>query len=160
MLATLLLALALAGPAPQSDASQGDADQIRAQRARSNAAIAKHDAQALTPLYVPDATVIRGSGGAVMRGAGEVVGSLAASFADPDFVAWVRITDQITVSQGGRRAAETGHWIGRWTKPGGDTRLSGVYLAAWVRVDGTWKLRSESFVTLKCEGGAHCAEVL
>ena len=155
MFAALFLALALAGAAPQDDA-----DQIRAQRARSNAAIARHDAAALTPLYVPDATVIRGSGGAVMRGADEVVASLAASFADPDFVAWVRVPDAVTVSQGDRRAAETGHWIGRWKKPGGDTRLSGVYLAAWVRVDGTWKLRSESFVTLKCEGGPHCAEVL
>ncbi len=151
----LLLALALAGPAPQADA-----DQIRAQRARSNAAIAAHDAKALPPLYEPDATVIRGSGGAVLHGVESIVASLAASFADPDFVSWVRTPESVTVSQGGMRAAESGRWSGHWTKPGGDTRLSGVYLAAWVRSDGRWRLRSESFVTLNCEGGPHCAEVL
>ena len=109
---------------------------------------------------MPDATVIRGSGGGVLRGAEAVVASLASSFADPGFVSWERRPEAVTISQGGQRAAEGGFWSGTWKKPAGDTVLSGVYLAAWVRVDGTWKLRSESFVTLKCEGGSHCAEVL
>jgi ketosteroid isomerase-like protein len=155
MIATLLLALAVAAAAPQ-----GDIDQIRARRAISNAAIAAHDAGPLRPLYEPDATVIRGSGGAALRGADAIVSSLAASFADPDFVTWERTPDAVTISQGGRRAAETGRWTGRWTKPGGDTRLSGVYLAVWVKRGGEWRLRSESFVTLKCDGGPHCAEVM
>ena len=155
MFAALFLALALAGAAPQDDA-----DQIRAQRARSNAAIAAHDPKPLPALYVPDATVIRGSGGAVMRGVDAIVASLASSFADPDFVRWERTPDTVTVSQGGVRAAETGRWTGSWKKPGGDTRLSGVNLAVWVRDGGTWRMRSETFVTLKCEGGPHCAEVM
>ena len=155
MTPVLALVLALAAAA-----APADADQIRAQRARSNAAIAAHDAKPLPPLYEPDATVIRGSGGAVLRGVDSIVASLAASFTDPDFVSWVRTPETVTISQGGMRAAEWGRWTGGWRKPGGDTRLSGVYLAAWVRSDGAWRLRSESFVTLECEGGPHCAEVL
>lgn len=149
---TLLLAFALPAAAPS------DADQIRTQRARSNAAIAAHDAKALPPLYVQDPTVIRGSSGGVLRGAEAM--DLSFAFSDPDFVTYERTPDTVTISQGGARAAEYGHWTGRWKKPGGDAVLSGVYLAAWVKEGGAWKLRSESFVSLKCDGGAYCAEVM
>jgi len=48
--------------------------------------------------------------------------------------------------------AESGRWAGTWRKPDGVMRKSGVYLARWVPSGGTWRLKSELFVTLKCTG--------
>jgi uncharacterized protein (TIGR02246 family) len=152
----LLLAIGLAAQSAPAD----DAGQIRAQRARSNAAIASHDAAALAPLYAPDATVVRGSSGLALNGVAAITASLATAFADPTFVTYERTPESVTLSQGGERAAETGRWVGRWTKPDGEMRLSGIYLAMWVRLDGAWRLKSEAFVSLKCEGSRACPEVM
>jgi hypothetical protein len=49
-------------------------------------------------------------------------------------------------------AWETGSWVGTWTTPEGPLRTGGRYAASWREVDGEWKIRSELFVTLFCEG--------
>jgi ketosteroid isomerase-like protein len=141
-------------------AAPSDADQIRAGRERSNAAIAAHDAGALTPLYTPDATVVRGSSGVALTGAGAITASLASAFRDPDFVTYRRTPDTVTLSEGGLRAAESGRWVGTWRKPDGEMRLSGVYLAMWVKAGGGWRLKSEAFVSLTCEGSRSCPDVM
>ena len=38
----------------------------------------------------------------------------ATQFADATFVTYVRTTDAVELADGGRRAAETGRWVGRW----------------------------------------------
>jgi hypothetical protein len=36
----------------------------------------------------------------------------------------------------------------------GSPRKTGIYLAMWIPSGGTWRLKSESFVTLSCTGSA------
>lgn len=132
--------------------------EIRALRARSNAAIAAHDVAGMKALFVPDAVILPGSSGAALAMDG-FDARIGATFADPGFLDYVRTPAEVTVARSGRRAAENGHWVGRWRKADGELRLSGVYQAMWVPTGAGWRIRNESFVTLACTGSAACGEL-
>jgi ketosteroid isomerase-like protein len=130
---------------------------IRAERARLNAAIAAHDWEAMMPSFLPDYTIFPGSSGRPfdVTAFGKRIGD---SFADPTFVAFVRTPERIRISQNGKRASETGHWVGTWRKADGTMRLSGTYLGTWEPVEEGWKLKNEAYVSLACTGSKACAE--
>jgi ketosteroid isomerase-like protein len=138
--------------------SVADVDAIRALRARSNAALAAHRAEDLRPLLAEDYTALPGSSGRPFT-ADASLERLASAFADPTFIAYVRTPRRIVVASSGKRAAESGTWVGRWNEMDGVMRLSGVYQATWVPRDGGWRLLNESFVTLRCTGSRGCPEV-
>jgi len=117
---------------------------IRAKRKLTNRLIAAHDADRLRPHLTDDMVLIVGDGG-LIQGADAVTAAFASQFADPAFVAYVRTTDTVELAAGGRRAAETGRWVGRWT---GGVEVSGVYMAAWRERRGQWLLERELYVTL------------
>jgi ketosteroid isomerase-like protein len=118
---------------------------IRAKRKLTNRLIAAHDADRLRPHLTDDMVLIVGDGG-LIQGADAVTAAFASQFADPAFVAYVRTTDTVELAAGGRRAAETGRWVGRWT---GGVEVSGVYMAAWRERRGQWLLERELYVTLR-----------
>ncbi len=145
VLAATMLGVAMPGlAAPAGD----DAAAIRSARLRYNAAIIGHDAPAIRAVLVDDYTGIAGSDGKVIRGAAAMVGYFAASFRNPAFISFVRSPQTITIADDGERAMESGNWVGRSKRDGGELRLGGEYLAVWVPTHDGWKLRSESFVTL------------
>jgi hypothetical protein len=153
--AGLLLALS----APGAGQPTGDAvARIRALRAQSNAAIAAHDFEALRRFFVEDYTILPGSSGASFD-IEAFRRRIAPSFADPTFVTYIRTPTRIMVGGGGRRAAEVGRWVGIWRTPRGVVRLSGIYQAMWVPTAAGWRLKNESFVSLRCVGGSRCAEL-
>src|SRR4051812_16545191 len=117
---------------------------IRAKRKLTNRLIAAHDAGRLRPHLTDDMLLIVGDGG-LIQGADAVVAAFAAQFADPGFIAYVRTTDTVALADDGRRAAETGRWIGSWK---GGVEMSGVYMAAWREARGQWLLERELYVTL------------
>ena len=47
---------------------------------------------------------------------------------------------------GGRHAAETGRWVGRWNNR---AEIGGIYLAGWREDGGAWRLERELYVTLR-----------
>jgi uncharacterized protein DUF4440 len=145
----LLLAAAAAG---------GDVAEIRGLRARSNAALAAHRLSDLRPLLADDYTASPGSSGRPFT-AEQLERRLAAAFADPAFVTYVRTPKRVVVATSGKRAAETGTWLGLWRKRDGEMRLTGLYQAMWVPRDGGWRLLNESFVTLRCTGSKACPEI-
>lgn len=145
----ILLAAAAAG---------GDSAEIRRLRSQSNAAIAAHRADEVRRFFTEDYTALPGSSGRPLT-AGQAQERLAAGFADPGFVTFVRTPTRIAVAGSGKRAAETGRWLGLWRKPDGEMRVTGVYQATWVPRTGSWRLLNESFVTLGCTGSKACAEV-
>jgi type II secretory pathway pseudopilin PulG len=148
MLALLLAAVAISG----------DAGEIRRLRAQSNAAIAAHRAGDSRRLFADEYTALPGSSGRPLT-AEQTEQRLAAAFADPGFVTYVRTPRRVEIAASGKRAAETGIWIGRWRKSDGEMRLTGIYQATWVpRPDG-WRLLNESFATLRCTGSKACGEV-
>jgi ketosteroid isomerase-like protein len=118
---------------------------IRAKRKLTNRLIAAHDAARLRPHLTDDILLIVGDGG-LIQGVDAVVAAFAGQFADPAFVAYVRTTDTVELAADGRRAAESGRWVGRWK---GGVEMSGVYMAAWRDSRGQWLLERELYVTLK-----------
>jgi ketosteroid isomerase-like protein len=144
-------------------AASADADPtsiVRAERADYNAAIAAHDAVRLRAFLVDDYHLILGSSGNVDSGADAATRGYAdEEFRDPTFVTYRRTPTSIRVAMSGKRVAETGRFEGIWRKPDGIMRKTGIYLAMWVPSAGTWRLKSEAFVTLACTGSAACSEV-
>ena len=118
---------------------------IRAKRKLTNRLIAAHDAERLRPHLTDDMLLIVGDGD-LIRGADAVVAAFASQFADPAFIAYVRTTETVELAEGGRRAAETGRWVGRW-KDG--VEMGGAYMAAWRERRGQWLLERELYVTLR-----------
>ena len=120
-------------------------DAIRAKRKLTNRLIAAHDAARLRPHLTDDMLLIAGDGD-LIQGAEAVVAAFAGQFADPRFVAYVRTTDTVELAADGKRAAETGRWVGTWK---GGVEMSGAYLAAWRENRGQWLLERELYITLQ-----------
>ncbi len=118
---------------------------IRTKRKLTNRLIAAHDAARLRPHLTDDMLLIVGDGD-LIQGAQAVTAAFAGQFADPAFIAYVRTTDTIELAADGRRAAETGRWVGSWR---GGVEISGVYMAAWRESHGQWLLERELYVTLR-----------
>lgn len=135
----------------QAAPRQMPVDDVRSLRQQSNAAIARHDAEAVVSFLDSDYQITVGSGGVFHGRAAELEG-WRAEFARAADLVYVRTPESVEVSTSGDRAAEIGVWKGSWTTPNGPHRLRGRYAAHWVNVGGSWKIRSELFVTLSCEG--------
>ena len=118
---------------------------IRARRKLTNRLIAAHDALRLRPHLTDDILVIVGDGD-LIQGADAVVAAFARQFADPGFIDYLRTTETVELAHDGRRAAETGRWVGRWK---GGVEMSGTYMASWRENRGQWLLERELYVTLK-----------
>jgi ketosteroid isomerase-like protein len=118
---------------------------IRAKRKLTNRLIAAHDAGRLRPHMVDDMLLIVGDGD-LIQGAEALVGAFARQFADAGFATYVRTTEAVEIADDGRRAAETGRWVGRWK---GGVEMGGVYMAAWRESRGQWLLERELYVTLQ-----------
>ena len=118
---------------------------IRAKRKLTNRLIAAHDALRLRPHLTDDMLLIAGDGEPI-QGADAVVNAFARQFADPAFIAYVRTADTVELAGDGRRAAETGRWVGQWK---GGVEMAGTYMAAWRESRGQWLLERELYVTLQ-----------
>ena len=130
---------------------------VRAQRAESNAAIEAHDAVRLRKLFDDDYHGIQGTTGEIDSGGEATARSYAEEeFKDPTFVTYRRTPTSVVDARSGKRIAETGRFEGIWRKPDGTMRKTGVYLAMWIPYGGSWRLKSEAFVTLACTGSATC----
>jgi hypothetical protein len=134
-----------------------DEDVIRALRRANNAAIAARDSAATMAAMAPSIVLVD-SAGTVFIGNKTLTDDYAAhEFNDPTFIAYDRVTERVDVSAKGGFAAEYGRWTARNRLPGGGERQkSGVYLSEWVKVEGTWKIQTESYVGLGCGQMATC----
>src|SRR5689334_16802096 len=125
---------------PMQNDSQ-DEITIRQLRDQSNAAIARHDVGPALAIHHEHARII-GSDGSLLDGAAAMARAFAASFADPDFVAYVR--SPLSIAVNGSTAAETGNWIGQWRH----REVRGAYMARWSRESDGWRIVAELFVPL------------
>lgn len=153
--AMLLSPLVVCGQAAVRADSSADVRAIVAARARSNAAIARHDTAGIAREMMPDVTVVS-STSAMGTGVAVNVSRMAAQFARRPDTRWVRRPDTIAVFDAWGVASERGDWVGTWTEPDGPLVIRGSYAAQWRRQDGTWRIQGELFVPLRCEGGAYC----
>lgn len=141
----------------QTPGQTPDAALIRTERVKSNKAILARDLPTLTGTLLPEMQVTAGSGRHI-AGRDSVRALFAKTFADREFLDYVRTTDSVQVSAMNPLAAEHGHWVGRWQRPDGIQVVTGTYLAMWRRTTTGWKLRSELFISLSCAGSKECGK--
>lgn len=147
----LAFAAAIVVPASSFAQDSSDGERIRNARAQYNDAIARHDIAAIIAFLDEDYQITT-SLGQMARGRDAEAGAWQALFASREDVLYVRSPESVETSSAYPLAAETGTWVGTWTTDSGTVRTGGRYAAMWRRVAGTWKVRSELFVALYCEG--------
>jgi ketosteroid isomerase-like protein len=131
--------------------ADADADAIKAARAASNQAIARHDTDAIVSFFDEEYVITTGAG-SIEPGRDAQLGMWAEHFDQLPDVVYVRTPTDVTLSEANSRAIENGAWVGTWTSENSPQEKGGRYTAYWRKVDGVWKIRSELFVTLYCEG--------
>jgi ketosteroid isomerase-like protein len=135
--------------------NQSAIEPIRKARATSNEALAKGDLTAYAATITSDFVITAGNGGSSTHDA--FLATLAKSFSDATGPRCVRTPEQITLSTSRPLAAERGHWECCSLRPDGTLVATGTYMAMWRNDAGTWRTRSELFVTLACTGSRECA---
>jgi ketosteroid isomerase-like protein len=115
---------------------------IRALRTQSNNAIARHDVGPALAILRDDVRVIA-SGGQLFDGATSMGHAFEQTFADPQFIRFVRRPETIDVN--GTTAAEAGAWEGVWKSH----TVHGKYLARWQRERAGWRVVSELYIPLE-----------
>lgn len=129
-----------------------DREQIAELREQSNQAIARHDLAGVLASFDDKYQVTSGSGELFQETHAERLAHWQEIFAVSDDIIYTRSPQTIEVSTYLPRAAEHGRWTGSWTSEAGRKELGGSYTASWSKVDGVWKIRSEIFITLFCNG--------
>jgi uncharacterized protein (TIGR02246 family) len=152
-LATVVLAVVATAAAPQPD----DEQMIRAVRARSNAAIAGHDAAGMARAWMDDIHIVS-STSAQTEGRAANQQRMAQQFANHPDTIYVRRPRTIDVYPPWSVASERGEWTGGWTEPDGKFEIGGTYLAQWRKVDGQWLIQAELYVPTRCTGSKYCAQ--
>jgi len=131
--------------------SDSDVEQVRDARAQSNEAIARHDVPAIIS-FLDDEYQVTTSLGQLLQDRSDEGASWHELFASRQDLLYVRSTESVEISGDYPLAAETGSWVGSWSTADGPVRTGGRYAAMWRKVDGMWKVRSELFVALFCDG--------
>lgn len=151
--ALLLLLPALVGAAP----APKDSRQIRERRMAYTVAIQARQPELMRRFLAEDMVQLS-SNGEVIAGRETVVQSYAAhEFRNPAFIVYERTPDKVAISDNGRFAVERGHWRGRFRLPGGKiTGNTGLYQAGWIKREGAWLIRTESYVRLHCSDENDC----
>lgn len=128
---------------------------IRQVRARSNAAIARHDTAGIAATMAENIIVVS-STSARSVGRAENLARLTDLFRSRPDVVFERLPDVVRVFEPWGMASEYGKWTGTWSDGGDRIRIGGSYFAKWRRTNGTWLIESETFVPERCTGGAYC----
>lgn len=139
----------LASSAPSNAAPIDEAAAIRAARADQNQAIAARDLDRVAALWVDDVQVTAGLG-FTLRGRE----AYRHAFLSDSTMVYRREPENVQVSSNWSIAWESGVWTARRSNQPGPTLLRGRYSAQWFKQDGRWRIRSELFVALECEGEA------
>jgi len=131
--------------------SDSDIEQIRKIRAEYNDAIARHDVAGIISFLDAEYQITTSLGqlSQDIEGEADDWRELIASRED---LLYVRSPESIEISKDYPLAAEIGTWVGTWSTSQGPVRTGGRYTAMWRQVDGMWKVRSELFVALYCDG--------
>jgi len=120
-----------------------DVATIRSYRLASNGAIAKHDLEGMSKYWLDDFVQVIGRG-TYETGKENISVSWKALFKSNPQVVYVRIPEEIIISDNDTMAWETGKWTGIHSYSKG-----GNYSAMWIKRNAHWMLKAELFVSLK-----------
>ena len=147
-----MIALLLAAAAAQSPAVADR--QIRAQRAAFNRALATADFRAIANVLADEAQMVTGADSMIVAGKAAQLALWSEDLQGPRRRVYVRTTDRVQLSPVAPMALETGHWRGHQISAPSNW-ASGEYVAKWRRIDGAWKIESETYMATAC-GGTFC----
>ena len=147
----IFLSLSVVIMAVPGAAQENDARLIREARARSNRAIAAQDVRGIVA-ELDSAFQITAGSGRFLQGRDAMAEAFQDQFTAFTDAVYVRSPESVEIAGSGLLGFETGNWVGTWTTPAGPLRTGGRYSASWSKASGSWKIRSELFVTLFCEG--------
>ena len=137
---------------PSSVAAPSEDIAIKQARLQQNAAIAKHDVDAIASYWTDDVTICRGLG---LQLAGKAAYRKLFEGDDPtskDVIIYERIPNSIESSGLWPLAFETGTWKGHLGNTQGPVVIQGRYSAQWVKRADKWLIRSEVYVALEGAG--------
>lgn len=126
-----------------SQTQQQDVNIIRSSRMSSNAAIARHDIDGMAKYWLSDFVQTIGRGTS-LTGRDSIISAWEKLFSTNSTVLYIRKPADITIGTNGIMAWETGTWTAKNSYSNG-----GNYSAMWRKIDGTWKLQAELFVSLR-----------
>jgi ketosteroid isomerase-like protein len=135
----LLLAIRFARA---QEKTQMEISAIKAARTASNAAIARHDVEGIAKYWLPDFVQVSGNTRS-MKGKDSLMRAWSQLFNSNPDVSYLRSPTDIIISFNDTLAWETGNWTAIKSYSRG-----GNYSAMWRKVDGSWKLQAELFVSL------------
>ena len=115
---------------------------IKANRAASNASIAKHDVDGIAKYWLPDFVQVRGNA-TFLVGKDTIIQTWRELFKTNPEVSYIRNPSEIIISNNDTLAWEKGSWIGIKSYSKG-----GNYSAMWRKIDKEWKIQAEIFVSL------------
>ncbi len=153
--AALLAAILLASSARADAQTLSDEAAIREARARSNRAIAAHDAPMMASIWLPEFHQVS-STNAQSHGRAAALKLFISLFALRPDVVYLREPASVIANTAWGQAAEHGRWTGSWTQSDGVTRVGGDYFAKWRKTGGRWMLLTETFVQTSCTGTSYC----
>lgn len=148
-LGVLIGTTALAGQPPVSSAAPAAIKQARLQQ---NAAIVRHDLDAIAAYWTDDVTICRGLG---LQLSGKAAYLKLFAGDDPtskDVIIYERTPTSVEVSTVWPLGFETGTWQGHLGNVKGPVVIGGRYSAQWVKRADKWLIRSEVFVALTGSG--------
>lgn len=122
---------------------------IRQARLQQNAAIVRHDVEAIASYWTDDVTICRALG---LQLAGKAAYRKLFEGDDPtskDVIVYQRLPSSIEASTVWPLGFETGRWQGHLGSATGAVVIQGRYSAQWVKRDGRWLIRSEVYVALQ-----------
>jgi len=151
-----LFAAALAAQSPATPAASAE-QQVRAQRAAFNGALARGDLPAIATFLAENAQIMTGLSSLVLNGRAAQIGMWWEDFRAADRASYVRSPDRIELSPIGPMAMETGRWRGVNVKSAAANWASGSYSAKWRQIKGRWLIESEIYMTTAC-GGSFCPQ--
>jgi ketosteroid isomerase-like protein len=147
-IALLFNTLSLANPV----ANTTEEVAIRQARLEQNAAIARHDVEAIAAYWTDDVTICRALG---LQLAGKAAYRKLFEGDDPtskEVIVYQRVPSSIEASAVWPLAFESGRWEGHLGNAQGTVVIRGRYSAQWVKRDGKWLIRSEVYVALQGAG--------
>ena len=125
--------------------AQTDEEQIIANRNASNSALKSHDIEEVLSYLTDDALTTTGNG-TLLCGKKELESYILAGGKSKMY--WIRDTKEIVVNSKRGLAWESGNWRGYDPDKSEDPVVSGKYSAMWTKASGSWKIKSQLFVTL------------
>lgn len=152
MLGSMLLCAGSAFLGAGALAGPSDAAAVRHARLQQNAAIARHDVDAIASYWTGDVSICRGLGAQLAGKAAYRKLFENDAPGAPDVIVYERIPTSIEGGATWPLAFETGQWLGHRGSATGPVVIRGRYSAQWVKRADRWLIRSEVFVALAGSG--------